>query len=199
MISPDTDEAGTPTAAGVTGQLDRIADLLVRLSLVLGGTVALAMVLNVAVGVALRSILNQPIQGTNQLVSYWWMLPLVFFGLAAAQWHDEHTDLPLVHARLSGRAQPVMTLVAYACTGLFVILFGSFGLKNALEQAAVGEYDSATGVIVWPPRFALPIACLAFILIIVAQMTRTVRALARRSGTDTETSNVLGDDQRKMF
>lgn len=74
--------------------------MLIRISLVLGSIAALGMVINVFLDVALRFGLNTPIQGTNQFVSYWWMLPLVFFGLTAAQYYDEHTDPPIIFERL---------------------------------------------------------------------------------------------------
>lgn len=179
----------------MTTSTDRMAGLLTRISLIIGGIAALAMVLNVAVDVALRSLFNQPIQATNPLVSYWWMLPLVFFGLAAAQRYGEHTDLPVVHARLSDSGQAIVTLVSLAATGLFVILIGWFGLLNALEQGAVGEYDASTAVTIWPPRFAVPAACLAFALVIVAQMMRAAEPLSRKPSQD-NTTHAANDEEK---
>jgi TRAP-type C4-dicarboxylate transport system permease small subunit len=180
MKTPITERPGPGTSTGIPDRVDRAAGLLVRTSLVIGGIAAGAMVLNVAADVALRSLFNQPISATNPLVAYWWMLPLVFFGLAAAQRFGEHTDLPVVHARLSDRGQALITLFARACTGLFVLLIGWFGTVNALEQFAVGEYDASTGVTIWPPRFAVPLACLAFALVVLAQMMRAARPLLGR-------------------
>lgn len=199
MSTSTTEHPGTRAATGATDRLDRVAGLLVQAALVLGGIAAVAMVVNVAVDVASRSLFNQPIQATNQLVSYWWMLPLVFFGLAAAQRFGEHTDLPVIHARLSDRGQAIITLVALACTTVFVIQLGWFGLQNALEQASIGEYDASTGVTIWPPRFAVPIACLAFVMVALAQMLRAAGPLTGRPGTDSPAAHTGIDDEEKVL
>ncbi|QGU04157.1 TRAP transporter small permease [Corynebacterium comes] len=150
--------------------LDLAVKILIRLSIFLGAAAALGMVVNVFLDVAMRFGMNTPIQGTNQFVSFWWMLPLVFFGLAAAQHYGEHTDLPIVYERLNPWGRQIMAIVALCFTGIFVSLIGWSGFTNALEQMAVGEYDSSTGITVWPPRFAVPLACLAFLLVIVAHI-----------------------------
>lgn len=165
---------GPVGATALTRGLDRAVSPLVRTSILLGSIAALGMVLNVFLDVALRFGWNTPIQGTNQFVSFWWMLPLVFFGLAAAQHYGEHTDLPIVYERLNKRGRQIMSIVALSCTAVFVILIGWAGLNNALEQMAVGEYDSSTGVTVWPPRFAIPLACLAFLLILIAEILKLI-------------------------
>lgn len=153
---------------------DVVASICVKISIVVGGIAALGMVFNIFVDVALRFGFNLPIEGTNQYVSYWWMLPLVFFGLAAGQFYGEHTDLPMVYERLNPRGKQIMSIVALSFTGVFVALIGWAGMLNALDQMQVGEYDSATGTVIWPPRFAIPLACLAFLLLIVAQIAKII-------------------------
>lgn len=182
-----------------TDRLDNAVKILVRLSLILGGITLLGMVLNVFVDVLLRAVANTPIEGTTPLVTYWWMIPLVFFGLATAQRFDEHTDLPAVYDRLSGRGQAFLGLLALSCTLIFVALIGWHGLGNALEQATVGEYDSATGIITWPPRFAVPVACLAFVLVLIAEMLRTVKALLPPGATETESDLAEGEAERNVL
>ncbi|MGP6173660.1 TRAP transporter small permease [Corynebacterium sp. A21] len=183
------------TSSPLLDRIDKAVNVLVRVSLYIGGAAALAMVINVFLDVVLRFLLNSPIQGTNQFVSFWWMLPVVFFGLAAAQQYGEHTDLPIVHDHLSDRGQAVIALVALTCTGLFALLIGWFGLGNALDQAIVGEYDSSTGVTIWPPRFAIPIACLAFVMIIIAQMLREISRLLTSPRTSSDPDSVLDDNE----
>lgn len=165
-----TPDNQTEKSSGLVRGIDLAVRVLIRLSIFLGAAAALGMVVNVFLDVAMRFGMNTPIQGTNQFVSFWWMLPLVFFGLAAAQHYGEHTDLPIVYERLNPRGQQIMAIVALCFTGIFVALIGWAGFTNALEQMAVGEYDSSTGVTVWPPRFAIPLACLAFLLVILANV-----------------------------
>lgn len=172
MSTISNSHADTPGA--FTRTIDLAVKILIRTSIFLGAAAGLAMVVNVFLDVALRFGLNSPIQGTNQFVSYWWMLPLVFFGLAAAQHYGEHTDLPIVYERLNPRGQQIMAIFALVCSGIFVALIGWAGLNNAFEQMAVGEYDSSTGVTVWPPRFAIPLACLAFLLVIIAEVLKLI-------------------------
>lgn len=89
----------TERSNGLIRGTDLAVKVLIRLSIFLGAAAALGMVINVFLDVVMRFGMNTPIQGTNQFVSYWWMLPLVFFGLAAAQHYGEHTDLPIVYER----------------------------------------------------------------------------------------------------
>lgn len=154
--------------------IDLAVKVLIRLSIFLGAAAALALVVNVFLDVALRFGMNSPIQGTNQFVSFWWMLPLVFFGLAAAQNYGEHTDLPIVYERLNPRGKQIVAIFSLICSGIFVAFIGWAGLTNAIDQMAVGEYDSSTGVTVWPPRFAIPLACLAFLLVILAEILKLI-------------------------
>ena len=74
----------TEKSSGLIRGIDLAVKVLVRLSIFLGAAAALGMVVNVFLDVAMRFGMNTPIQGTNQFVSFWWMLPLVFFGLVAA-------------------------------------------------------------------------------------------------------------------
>lgn len=187
----------TEKSSGLIRGIDLAVRVLVRLSIFLGAAAALGMVVNVFLDVAMRFGLNTPIQGTNQFVSFWWMLPLVFFGLAAAQHYGEHTDLPIVYERLDPRGQQIMAILALICTAIFVALIGWAGLNNALEQMLVGEYDSSTGVTVWPPRFAIPLACLAFLLVIVANILQLTfnrdAVLAAEQEALGEEADVLAD------
>ena len=187
----------TERSSGLIRGTDLAVKVLIRLSIFLGAAAALGMVINVFLDVVMRFGMNTPIQGTNQFVSYWWMLPLVFFGLAAAQHYGEHTDLPIVYERLDSRGQQIMAIVALCFTGIFVVLIGWAGLGNALEQMAVGEYDSSTGVTVWPPRFAIPLACLAFLLVIIANILKLIinrdAVLATEQQALGEEADVLAD------
>ncbi|ANE03629.1 TRAP transporter small permease [Corynebacterium crudilactis] len=182
--------------------IDLSVKILIRLSIVLGAVAAFGMVINVFLDVALRFGLNMPIQGTNQFVSFWWMLPLVFFGIAAAQHYGEHTDLPLVYERLTPRGQQIMSIVALTFTGIFVLMIGWAGFNNALEQMSVGEYDSSTGVTVWPPRFAIPLACLAFFLVVVANIIQLLvnkdAVLSAEMDATGEEADVLADLETQL-
>lgn len=191
------------TPGAFTRTIDLAVKILIRTSIFLGAIAGLAMVVNVFLDVALRFGMNTPIQGTNQFVSYWWMLPLVFFGLAAAQNYGEHTDLPIVYERLNPRGKQIMAVFALVCSGIFVAMIGWAGLNNAFEQMAVGEYDSSTGVTVWPPRFAIPLACLAFLLVIIAEVLKLIidkdSVLAAEQEAIGEEAEVLADLEEQQI
>ncbi|AGS35354.1 TRAP-T family transporter, DctQ (4 TMs) subunit [Corynebacterium maris DSM 45190] len=182
-----------------TSPLERAANIVVRISVIVAGVALLGMVANVFFDVTLRTGINTPIQGTNQFVSYWWMLPLTFFGLAAAQKFGEHTDLPLVYDRLTPRGKPVMMIIALTCISVFVALIGWFGLENAFAQASIGEYDASTGVSTWPPRFAVPLACLFFLTVLVAQIIQEVKALLNTPAEFTDADAGSASTERDTF
>lgn len=163
------------------GILDRAASLLTGISIAIGASTVLLMVVNVFVDVLFRFTLNQPIQGTTEMVKYWWMLPIVFLGIAAAQRFREHTDLPILYDMLDHRGQAILKMIALACASIFVGYVGYYGLLNALDQLTIGEFDATTGIVLWPPRFVVPLACLAFIVIAIAQAASTIADLGRQN------------------
>lgn len=162
----------------------RWADLLTTILGSVAALCVLGLALHVCLDVLLRTLTGAPLQGTNEYVTFWWMIPLIFFGLSVAQRANEHTDLPLLYDRADATTRRHILVITNTITAVFAGLIGWFGLEYAIHQASVGEYTGATGLTVWPARFAVPLGILAFIAQLVVSTAHQQGDSATTSSTN---------------
>lgn len=181
---PETISGSThrPGGAGVPEIIERVARQTSTVAMIIGGAAVALLAINLILDISMRTLANRPINGTIEMVTFWWMVPLVFFGLAVAQRNREHTDLPILYDQVNGPARTVIGLISVLATAVLVALIGWYGWQNAVTQMSVGEYASATGVTLWPARFAVPLGALAFLLELLAQAARQISAPRPDSG-----------------
>jgi TRAP-type C4-dicarboxylate transport system permease small subunit len=144
------------------------------------------------VDVSLRFLLNAPIEGTIEYVTYWWMPVLVFSALAVTQRKQENIDLPMLHERLSLGMQSVSTLIAHTVTIGFVAIIGWYGFENALLQTAAGEFTPATNTLVWPTRWIVPLGVAVLVLQFLVHVKQIIQL---RSAGDRSPGSIQGEAQ----
>lgn len=166
--------------------VDRFARPVTRAMGILGCLAVFGLAVHVAAEVLVRTTTGQPFDGTIEYVTYWWMVPLVYFGLAVAQRHNEHTDMPVLYDRMVGSSRTTLATVGYILTAVFAGLIGWFGLENAIDQMSIGEYTGAAEVMIWPIRFAVPIGAIAFILELVSSALREADSPLTQTTTTAE-------------
>src|SRR3546814_20205192 len=72
------------------GRLSALNDRLAKALMFLSCAIMLAMVLHIVADVMARYLFNQPLAGTIEVVSNWYMVGVAFLPLAYVQWHREH-------------------------------------------------------------------------------------------------------------
>src|SRR5699024_5462212 len=112
-------------------------------------------------------VFNQPIAGSIEYVSYWYMVAIAFCGIALAERYGEHIDAPLVFDRLPRSVRKEFTIVARVLTVLLMIAIAWWGWHEALRQYEFREQGGAAGVPIWPGRFLVPLGATACALEVV--------------------------------
>lgn len=167
------------------------------LSGIVGGIGLVLLLATLVIDVTLRFAFSIPLPGTIEYASFWYMAAIGFLGLALAERHNEHIDVPIVFDRLPPPIQRELTIVGKSLFAVVMLAIAVWGWEEAVRQWEIGERGGAAGVLVWPTRFLVPLgaaACAIELLATVlerlgsAQATETDAAAARAihdSRTDT--------------
>ena len=127
----------------------------------LGALLIGAMFLNVLADVTLRYVANKPIQGTIELVANWWMAPLSFISIAVAAHLSDHVRMTMVTERASGRLRFFLDQLADCSFACVMVGFAWFGWLSAQAHRVQGESGMASGLVIWPARYFVPVGCAA--------------------------------------
>ena len=141
---------------------------------VIGGVAIIAMMGLIVADVALKYLLNDPIDGTTAVVAAYFMVALVFLPLAYVTLTSGHLYVELFTQKLSERQlRPLFSLnglliLAYL---LFIIVFT---LIEAVRRTGEGEaWETAADLMaVWPSRWLLPIGLAAMAAVVAVNLFR---------------------------
>jgi TRAP-type C4-dicarboxylate transport system permease small subunit len=141
-----------------------LADRLLELS----GLILLVMMLHVCADVGMKYLFNRPIQGTLEIVSYYYMVGAVFLPIAFVELTRASVSVDLFFAMLPRSMQiGCIAVVLLVCAGVYGGLAWITWL-DALRSLSRNEVVMGPiTVVIWPSRFVLPasfllggIACL---------------------------------------
>ena len=132
----------------------------------LGGICLVLMMLQMAVDVVLKYLLNAPIEGTLEIVSTYYMVGVVFLPLALSEINHQHIAVDLGLRALSRHLRTrIYIFNCLICAAFFAIL-GYQTLLDAIEAVRVGEIMMGSiFVTIWPARWFLPIGFFAVMLV----------------------------------
>lgn len=157
----------------------RIIDFLVSLNMVIAGLAIIAMLVHVVLDVAMREFFHSPFSGTLEIVSYWYMVGLVFLAIPAAQANGEHIQVELFTTGLSPRWRAAMDIVVLLGASALLFIFTWVSFEEALRQTASwARVEAGTGmIIVWPTRWLVPASMASTALICLVQAGGIARHL----------------------
>lgn len=133
------------------------------------------MVVHILGNAVLRYVFAQPITGTLEIVTYWYMPIIVLAGFVAAEARGQHLDAPLLTQKLSRPAQVGVEVAVVALCLVMCLGFAYFSAGDALENAAIGLTSGAIGVPIWQPMLLVPLAYVAMSLSMVAKLVSLIR------------------------
>ena len=147
-----------------------------RFSMVLGGLVLLAMMLQVVVDVFMRSFVGAGFPATADLVSKYYMVAVSVLPLALTEIKRRHIEATIFTQRLTGtprRAVELLGFVAFAAV-LGILLYGS--TTEAMRQTQRGAYIEAGTLhfATWPSYWIMP---LSFGLALIVMLMRIYQML----------------------
>lgn len=146
----------------------------VTLELIGGVSLALIMLYTVA-NIVIRSTVGTPLPAVVELITRWWMVPLVFVGIIVAQPRGEHVRVDFVGDNLGLRWDRLYRVVSR----LFLILFTAFvvigGWEEAVRNMQRGEFGIDSRWPIWLTRFAVPVLGTAFVIYLIVEISRAIR------------------------
>jgi TRAP-type C4-dicarboxylate transport system permease small subunit len=148
----------------------------------IAGVCLVLMMLQVVADVVMKYLLDSPIEGSLEIVSFYYMVAVVFLPLAMVELRREHITVDLVVQLLPRRAQGwVYAAGCLVSAGFFAILAWQTYL-DALRATRINEVMMGSiYVTIWPSRWALPVG---FAMIMAATLLHAWRALRDPVGFD---------------
>jgi TRAP-type C4-dicarboxylate transport system permease small subunit len=149
--------------------------------LFIAGVATVLMMLHIVADVAGKYLLNAPLPGTIETVSFYYMVVGVFFPLAYISRTRAHIVVELFTRKLSKRRLGALNVVVGLLTTAFMAVLGWKAVEEAVRRTAEGEvwetgYES---MLIWPSRWILAVGCIAMALYVVVGIAEDLRNAAR--------------------
>ena len=122
--------------------------------MMLGGLALLMMMLQICMDAGMRTIAHSSVPGTLEIVSFYYMVAVVFLPLAYVQLHRGHVIIELFTSGLSPRKVSFIDAVVYTFAGIAMAYFTMAAFNKAVAMTNLGEF--VLGVILvftWPARW----------------------------------------------
>jgi TRAP-type C4-dicarboxylate transport system permease small subunit len=160
----------------------RITGVLIAVNMVVAGLALVAMLLHVVADIVMREFFDAPFSGTLEIVSYWYMIGLVFLAIPAAQAHGEHVRVELFTSGISPRVKAGIDICVLLASAAILILFTSVTFGEAMRQTARNAMvEAGTGtILVWPTRWLVPLSMASTSLICIVQAIGLAVSRAKR-------------------
>lgn len=164
--------------------IDRLLKGFASALAVAAGAAMVLMMAHIVADVAMKYLLNDPIDGTTEVVAAYYMAATVFLPLAYVAVSGEHLDVTLFTQRLSGIPLKILTVLGLLATALYLGFICYHGVVEALRRTAEGEaWETSVKLLaVWPSRWFLPIGAGAMGLCVLVATVQTVLGIRSRSG-----------------
>lgn len=170
METPETHDTGE-AAASPQG---RMANALMWIAAV----AVIAMMVNICADVIGRFLFNHPVAGTLELVTYLYMVAVVFLPLALIQLERQHVVVEIFAQLLPPRGVIWVDRFALLATAAYTGFIGWWSMMEAIRNTTRGEMIVilASDVPLWPTRWLLPIGLFAMLAVVLSQLVASFRA-----------------------
>ncbi len=138
--------------------LNRAVGRVANFQLILAAIGVLAILLTISFDVFLRAAFNSPFSATIEIVSFYYMIPVVFFPMMYLEHTGTHIDTDLFYRFFPIGLQKLSDLTSGLITiGIYcVIAYLSF--KQAITSTQSGEVAMGVNLLpIWPVRWVLPL------------------------------------------
>ncbi len=138
--------------------LGRVLDWLSNALVVVAGVAIVLMMLHIVGDATMRTVFNSTLPGTNEYVSYYYMVCVVFLPLAYIQRHRGHVIIELFTTGLSPRAIATFDALVFLFGALVMAYFCYAAAWKATAMTRNGEYVLGMILLVtWPARWLVVI------------------------------------------
>ena len=141
----------------------------------LGGLCLVLMMLQIAVDVGLKYVFNSPIEGNLEVVSFYYMVGVVFLPLAMVELRHEHINVDLFYLMLPTRGRSALYVFGCVISLVFFTVLAYQTFLDAVHATRITEIMMGSiYVTIWPSRWSLPVG---FTLIALAIVLHAIKAL----------------------
>lgn len=134
--------------------LQRLSTML----LIFGGGVLFAMMIHVSADIAMKYTMNQPITGTLEIVSAYYMVGGVFLPMAAVEMTRSSISVDVIYQFFPGWMKLFCMLLVLVGSICFYLVLAYTSLGDSIRSFQIDEKILGTTVVrIWPGRFLLPI------------------------------------------
>lgn len=142
-----------------------------RIITYIAAALAALMMVHVSLDVILGQFIAEPLPGTVDYVSYYYMVGLVFLPLPFVEFTNEHIQVDLIHAMVPSWLKTALDMLALALSAVFYGLLTWQTWIDALEKFAIREQSMGmVAVTIWPARFFLPLGAGLIALLLLAKL-----------------------------
>lgn len=128
-------------------------------SMWIGGIFMLAMMIHITADVFMKYVFNQPILGTLEIVSTYYMVAGVFLPIAAVEMARGSIGVDVAYQFMPRSMKIFCTAVTLLGSAAVYLVLVWTSWKDAVRSFNIGEMMMGSSlVIVWPSRFAMPIS-----------------------------------------
>ncbi len=157
--------------------INRAVGRMANFQLVLSAIGVLAILLTISLDVFLRAALNAPLSSTIEIVSFYYMIPVVFFPMMYLEHTGTHIDTDLFYRLFPTGFQKFSDLVSGLITICIYSVIAFLSFKQAITSTKSGEVAMGVNLIpIWPVRWVLP---LVFASSALAAMLFTVHRIRK--------------------
>lgn len=159
-----------------TTKLELASAVFSKVALGLSGLFLILMVTHITLDVALRFFFNIALHGTLEVVSFYYMVCVVFLPLAFVEMKQEHINVDVLVNHFSPKIRLALYLMSCVLGLIYFSMLGYQGFWDALNATQRQETAMANFTFyLWPSRWALPVGFLAMDLAILANAIKAIR------------------------
>lgn len=167
----------TPTARKPVDNVLGAIDAVLLTGVFIGAVGIVALVVNIGADVIMRNMFNAPVQGTLEMVTYFWM-PLLSLGFGYVQAHNEQIRVTMLVERNSAPVARWTALAGEVVVGLLSLMIAWIALGAAQEM--IGKGATVPGrdwILIWPSHY---VVFASYVLFALGAVYRFIAVWTRR-------------------
>lgn len=136
---------------------------------VVGGLLTIVMALHVAADVASRNLLNSPIPGTIEYITYWWMPMIVFLSVPYVEQKRAHITVTLMTDPLHGVSKERSAMIVKIGSILILIFVLYLAVLSFSDSFNVGQTASGgVPIPIWVGKGVMVLGLIQVLLQMIA-------------------------------
>ncbi|MCG8382841.1 MAG: TRAP transporter small permease [Gammaproteobacteria bacterium] len=144
--------------------------------MLIGGAAMLLMMVQITADVFMKHFFDQPITGTLEVVSFYYMTGIIFLPFAYIQLKRGHIVVELIAQKMTPKGQ----LISQCFTDILLLIFLLLYVSSSYEMAVFKMgFDEAVEIAeddfsIWPARWFLPLGGAIMIVVVILQLLRNL-------------------------